>query len=250
MSEVTKLLDQMIYADLKMIEATDLGTQSSEYMLKDVNQLVTFKMEIDKAERDRIQLEAKIKHDEREHEIRMAELNQKIKSDDENLKLRKEEINNRKTNDKETLNVRKDELNNKKSNDTETLKLRKEELQQKIKIDEETLKLRAEEISNRKINDQETLEFRKEELNQKVENDKNRLMLEKVRSLREQLEKELYSKNQNRNEIAKIVVDLAKTLIVCIGTAQVASGVLTVEEAGVVRSKAFPLIGNLLGRIR
>ena len=214
MSEINNLVDQMIVNGLKQTQKVDIGTQTSDYMLKDVRQLLVFKMEMEKMEIARLELESKIKKDEQELKLRREEFEHKVKFDEENLSL------------KET------------------------ELADRFNTETEKIKLQREELDHRMSNDKETLEIRREELNQKSENDKNRLMLERVRSLREQLEKEVYSKNQNRNEIAKITVDLVKTLLVCIGTAKVAGGVLAVEEVGVVRSKAFPLIGNLLGRIR
>ena len=214
MSEIKNLVDQMIVNALKQTQKVDIGTQTSDYMLKDVRQLLVFKMEMEKMEIARLELESKIKKDEQELKLRIEEFEHKVKFDEENLSLKESELADR--------------------FNTET----------------EKIKLQRDELDHRMSNDKETLEIRREELNQKSENDKNRLMLERVRSLREQLEKEVYSKNQNRNEIARITVDLVKTLLVCIGTAKVAGGVLAVEEVGVVRSKAFPLIGNLLGRIR
>ena len=250
MSEITNLVDQMIVDSLGEVKNVKIGTQDSDYMLKDVKQLIMFKMELEKMDLSREELKSKIKNDEENLKIRREELKEKIKNDEETLKLKKEELNQKKSMEADKIKLQKEELDQRKSNDEFTLKMRKEELDQKRESDEARIEIQKEEIAYKKEADAKTIELKMNELDQKRENDEKRIKLERLRSLREQLEKEVYSKNQNRNEIMRTTVELIKTLIVCVGTSKVASGVLAVEEAGVVRSKAFPLIGNLLGRIR
>jgi hypothetical protein len=178
MSEITNLVDQIIVDSLKKAKKVDLGTQESEYLLKDLQQLVKVKMDLGKLEQDEKSLDAKIK------------------------------------------------------NDTEALNIRKEELNQKIKSDEEKVNLQ------------------REELNQKIKSDEYRVKIEKIRAIQEQMEKELNRENQSKIEFLRAGIDVVKTLVISIGTISIANGVFAVEENGVVRSKAFPLMGNLLGRIR